>query len=131
MTTAVRMRDEREAVERRQCDALASRVGIVRVQLSESRQSRIEPGLPDAYYRWPSKRSTFWFEAKSETGKLTEAQHRFLLAELECGNLAVCGTATDFTTIVQLLSRGIPRYSILQRCREIVGVWASKGYRST
>lgn len=119
-----------EDAERAQIDALARTLGITRVNLSEKRRSRLHPGLPDAYYQWPRKNVAFWFEAKKPRGQLTREQHAFLVDELACHRLACCGTFADFVTLTTLVTKGLAHFAVLRRCREIVDVWASKGYRA-
>jgi hypothetical protein len=115
------------------CDSLirqlSGRSGVV--QLSQKRESMLTEGLPDRRYRVCGA-ALFW-EVKAEDGKLTAAQHAFLLDELQHGALAACGTLTDLYAMIEILRRaqaGEGEIAPASACAYLVAKWAERGYRS-
>lgn len=122
-----------EGAEVALCDELIARVsgkddGIV--NLSQKRESRLTLGLSDRRYR--ACAIAFFFEVKAEDGKLTPSQHRFLVAELQHGAIASCGTLTDLRALLEV-AVSVPVEGRLARllahCADTIGRWAAKGYR--
>lgn len=109
------------------CDRLATAVGFEVCDFSDTRRVRTTP-CPDRYYRHVRRGLRLWFEVKHPDDKLTREQYAFIMSELDAGGLASCGTDTDLQTILSLSAR-VPAGAVARRCREIVAVWALKGYR--
>lgn len=122
-------RSERAEVDL--CDDLilriAGRAGVV--NLSQSRASMLTRGLSDRRYR--VHRAAFFWEGKAEDGQLTCSQHLFLLAELQAGSLAGCGTLDDLNDLLGALVSPARTHALLERyCLELIGRWAARGYRT-
>lgn len=112
------------------CDDLIARIsgreGVV--NLSQGRASMLTRGIPDRRYR--AHGQAFFWEAKRESGKLTNTQHLFLLAELQHGALAGCGTLDDLNAFIGALVAPKRTHATLERhCLELITRWAAKGYR--
>lgn len=111
-------------------DDNAVRCGFAVITLSQPQRAMMTPGVPDRRYRHRAKRLTLWFEWKAEDGQLTQDQHRFLLAELEAGELAACGVLEDFSRVLIALFRaGATHAESLKTCQQVVDKWAARGYR--
>jgi hypothetical protein len=129
-----------EKVEGALCDALVAQLSGREhvVNLSQQRASMLTEGLPDRRYR--AFGVAFWWELKAEDGKLTHAQHAFLLAELTSGAPAGCGTLQDLQDLLDVVKAHrepegvIPRMhasmTIQAHCLALIGRWSAKGYRT-
>lgn len=125
-----------EDAEEALCDSfvalLVGRDEVVR--LSQRRASNITRGVSDRRYRLYA--AAFFFEVKAVDGKLTQTQHAFLLAELDSGAYALCGTLDDLRRWADWLqaSRSLPVNERTEKglayCRNVVQRWALRGYRS-
>ncbi len=65
-----------KAVEHWCIDAF-KKAGCVVMKLSQPRNSMQSVGLADLYVLVPRRRTAFWFEVKSPTGRQSEAQRAF------------------------------------------------------
>jgi hypothetical protein len=115
----------RESDIEKQCDRHAEAYGYTVIRLSQRRRSRVHPGLPDRRYQ--GKRGAFWFEVKPGDGQLSEAQFRFLIAELEGGCLASVGGVLEIGELMSTLVKA-PR-DAMGVCRKHVQFWAARGFR--
>lgn len=112
------------------CDQLATQLGWRVENYSQSRASMIEEGLPDRRYVHDGRRLRVWVELKRPGGKLTAAQHRWLLAEWHTGSLAtVCEGLDTFRALLSLLARDAGRGEALRKCRELIDLTALRGFR--
>lgn len=86
------------------CDALAAACGWDVQRYEQRRATRITEGLPDRRLVRPGQR--VWVELKAPGGKLTTAQHAWLLSELEAGALATVIESPDqLARLLALLAR--------------------------
>jgi hypothetical protein len=110
----------------RQCDAAAMACGWQVESYEQPRATLIHAGLPDRRYVKAGAR--VWVELKRPGGKLTHAQHRWLLSELDAGGLATTvENAEQLVALLQLLARNssLMASEARDRCRQWVDmVWA-------
>jgi hypothetical protein len=103
------------------------RAGFSRVEFSlPMHVIGMTKGVSDRYY--DKYGHALWWEAKAAKGQLTRAQHEFLVARLDAGVLAICGTFDDLHATHAVMLGGRISNS-LDHCRQLVARWASKGYR--
>lgn len=127
-----------EKAEERLCDDLIARISGAGkasvIRFSQARATMQTPGIPDRRYAlWGCR---FWFEVKASNGKLSPAQRDFLIAELDAGCLAACGTLEDLAALVTAVRslRGVSGLNdetglIPFACRDLVAKWAKRGMR--
>ena len=112
------------------CDELATKLGWVVERYEQSRASRITEGLPDRRYVHRISRRRVWVELKAPDGKLTEAQHQWLVTELvNEGAAAVVASPAGLALVLAEVGR--PQF-LAMSCvllREIVEDFAARGYR--
>jgi hypothetical protein len=116
-----------EKAEEQLCDDLVARIAgrDAVVRFSQARATMQTLGIPDRRYRVHGV--AFWFEVKAEDGKLTTAQHAFLLAEIECGNVASCGTLDELIRLVEAARKG---HAAAMGCAMAqLAHWVGRGYR--
>lgn len=124
------MTETTEADVARECDALAEALGWTVERYEQRRATRICEGLPDRRYVHVGRRLRVWVELKRPRGKLTAAQHAWLLAEWHAGGLATCCDTVDtFRAILSLLGRDAGRGEALRKCRELIDLAALRGIR--
>ncbi len=63
-------------------------------RFSQSRETQQTPGIPDLYLVWPDL--AVWWEVKTATGVLSQAQARFAMQATANGTPYGCGTHADF-----------------------------------
>lgn len=116
-----------EKEEAGKCDALIRAHGGEIVSFSQPRATKQTEGIPDRRYRCFGV--AFWWEVKSQAkdAQLTADQADFLLAELNAGSLAACGTLNDLAWLLPYVRNGLP----LRAARELVNRWMIKGFRRT
>jgi hypothetical protein len=68
-------RDEKRVVAA--ADKQLRALGFVVVNLSQSRASKITPGVPDRLYMHPARGVALWWEAKTATGRQRPDQRQF------------------------------------------------------
>lgn len=83
-----------EKDEQRQIIKAAKARGAFVYELSQPRESMQTRGLPDLYLVWPD--CALWWEVKSETGVLSQAQATFMAQCLANGTRYGFGTASAF-----------------------------------
>jgi hypothetical protein len=113
------------------CDSVATQMGWVVERYEQSRASHITEGLPDRRYVHRTLRCRVWVELKAPDGKLTEAQHQWLVTELLNDGAATVVASPDGLAIVLAEVMRYP-FSPAKACvflREIVADFAGRGYR--
>lgn len=121
-----------ETVVTAQLDELAHALGYTVERYEQRRATMITEGLPDRRYVHRGKQLRVWVEAKRPGGKLTHAQHAWLLAEIDAGALAtVIDDVHQFFHLARLLSRGssIMHAEALAYCRQLVDLCWQRGPR--
>ena len=68
---------------------------------SESRATRITPGIPDVLFFLPNGRGMAWWEAKTIDGVVSEAQFGFEEHCLRCGQPYVRGGLPELTAFLR------------------------------
>ena len=63
-------------------------------EVSQPRATMQTPGIPDLYLVWPDR--ALWFEVKTVTGVLSQAQARFAMQCTQNGTNYAVGTHADF-----------------------------------
>jgi hypothetical protein len=114
----------------RQCDRVAETLGWTVEKYEQSRATRIQEGLPDR--RYVKNGARVWVELKRPKGKLTHAQYRWLLSELDAGGMATTvDNPEQLMALFQLLGRNsaIVDAEARRRCREWVDMLWSRGPR--
>lgn len=112
------------------CDELAEKCGWTVERYEQRRVSRICEGLPDRRYVHRGRSLRVWVELKPPGGKMTLAQHTWLIAEIDTGAHAICVDSVHVLEhLFRLLSRDAGRGAALQYCAQTTKLVASKGYR--
>jgi hypothetical protein len=115
-----------------QLDQLAAQLGWVVERYEQRRATMITEGLPDRRYVHRGRGLRVWVEVKRPGGKLTIAQHRWLLDELEAGALAtVIEDVHQWAALLRLLQRGssLLHGAALDLCRSWVDLCWQRGPR--
>jgi len=117
-----------------QCDSLVHQCGGDVVRFSQVRASKQTPGISDRRYRVHGV--AWWFEVKRLGGRLSVAQHEFLLRELACGSVATCGGVQELAEMIESAKDQNARDlcmtpTPLERARRQVATWWAKGHRRT
>jgi hypothetical protein len=116
------------------CDSRAIAAGWIVERYEQRRATMITEGLPDRRYVHRGRGLRVWVEVKRPGGKLTTAQHRWLLDELEAGALATAIDHPDqLTRLLQILARRSASLETAARdqCRAWVDVIWQRGPRDT
>ncbi|WP_353265821.1 hypothetical protein [Gemmatimonas sp.] len=111
------------------CDDFAAACGWRTERYEQQRASRITGGLPDRRYVGPHG-WRIWVELKKPSGKLTEAQYKWLVAELDAGALAI--VVDDVAVLAEVRSRWRKLYGqadALAYCRQVVELTKQRGWR--
>lgn len=112
------------------CDGLAEAMGWTVERYEQRRASRICEGLPDRRYVHRGRSLRVWVELKAPGGKMTLAQHVWLIAEIDTGAHAICVDSVHVLEhLFRLLSRDAGRGAALHYCAQTTKLMASKGYR--
>jgi hypothetical protein len=120
-----------EKEEMRACDDLVRQHDGEIVSFSQPRATKQTAGIPDRRYRVFG--TAFWWEVKSQdpNAQLTADQADFLLAELNAGVLAVCGTVHDLALFLPVVRAHESMMLVTMRARAIVDRWIRRGFRRT
>lgn len=114
------------------CDSLAAQLGWTVERYEQRRATRITEGLPDRRYVHRARGLRIWVELKAPDGKLTAAQHQWLVAEQQAGALAlVVDSVHVLRHLLSLLRRDGGRGAALQYCEQTTALIAQRGYRAT
>ena len=92
---------QRETDEQKLGTELLERIGCFVFRTNQPRASRVTPGLPDVIALLPRRLGVLLWEAKSATGRQSDAQ---ILVESRCRDSAVpyvCGTVADLTVALE------------------------------
>lgn len=111
------------------CDDFAAQLGWTVDRFEQTRATRICIGLPDRRYHGPNG-WRIWVELKRPGGKLTEAQYRWLLAELDAGALAI--VVDDVAVLAEVRRRWRQLYGqadALAYCRQVLELTKQRGWR--
>ena len=112
------------------CDHLAATLGWAVDRYEQGRATRIAEGLPDRRYWHLPRRARVWVELKRPGGKLTEAQHQWILSELEAGGLAtVIEDAQQLSKLLGILSRPLGYHDAKTLCYDWLALTAKRGWR--
>lgn len=114
----------------RLCDELAATLGYRVERYEQRRASRICEGLPDRRYVRGNRR--VWVELKRPGGKLTEAQHHWLVSELAAGGVAtVIDDVPQLATVFRALARSdyMAQQNAVVYCRDLLDLVARRGWR--
>jgi hypothetical protein len=115
-----------------QVDELATKLGWEVERYEQRRATRITEGLPDRRYVHRGRGLRVWVELKKPGGKLTTAQYRWLLDELESGALAtVIEDVEQWASLCRTLQRGssLLHATALDQCRGWVDLCWRRGPR--
>ncbi len=93
-TRPPKRRKSPEKREEEAIDEAAIKRGAFVYRFSQPRESMQTPGIPDRYFVWPHL--SLWWEIKSPTGVLSQAQAKFAMQCAKNGTPYGCGTHQDF-----------------------------------
>jgi hypothetical protein len=111
------------------CDRLAAALGWRVERYEQRRATRIHEGLPDRRYV-AGNGFRVWVELKRPGGKLTAAQHAWVLAELDAGGLAMA--VDNVAQLRELYTRWGKLYgrtAASDYARQVTDLVARRGYR--
>lgn len=111
------------------CDDFASQCGWQVQRYEQQRATRITEGLPDRRYVGP-RGWRIWVELKKPGGKLTEAQYKWLVAELDAGALAI--VVDDVAVLAAVHAKWGKLYGhadALAYCRQVLELVKARGWR--
>lgn len=130
LTPHAGLRPRTEAEVARACDDLARTLGLEVERYEQRRASRITEGLPDRRYHNGPGGFRVWVELKSPTGKLSLAQHTWLIAEQAAGGFALAIDDPQQLAFVWHRARELyGRAAALEYCVQTTALIAKRGYR--
>lgn len=113
------------------CDRLAVAMGWRVERYEQPRATRIHEGLPDRRYV-AGNGFRVWVELKrpGKLGKLTGAQHAWLVAELDAGGLAMaCDDVAQLRELYRRWGALYGRTAASDYARQVTALVAQRGYR--
>jgi hypothetical protein len=118
-----------------QSDRLMEQTGWIVERYEQSRASRICEGLPDRRYvltQSPGVCVRLWVEGKKPGGKLTRAQHAWLVRENEAGGLATVIDSVDvLARLLDYCRPGMPAGVLRAECAQLIALTAQRGFRAS
>lgn len=121
-----------EAEVTRACDDFALRCGWTVERYEQRRATMICEGLPDRRYHHLPSGWRVWAELKKPGGKLTLAQHTWIIAELAAGGLALpVDDVTVLRTLHERWKKLYGREDAIKYCTEVTALVAKRGYRKS